>query len=266
MSFQQSPCFRHSLALLAGFALTGMPTAFAALSDEVQVYDDSINEPGEIGLEVHVNRSASGRRQQNYPGEVTPSRGLRVTPEISYGLSHDVDVGLYIPLLFDSLAASQYAGPKFRAKWLPVRPGEDGGLFLGINWELATVGRRFEEARNGMEFRPIIGYRQPEWAVIVNPVLSYDVTKGYRAGGMNFSPALKLSKTLAAGLAGGIEYYAELGKLAHLSPRAEQSHTLYLAIDVDRKPLIFNFGIGRGLNSATDKWTLKAIFDFPFGP
>ena len=58
---------------------------------------------------------------------------------------------------------------------------------------------------------------------------------------------------------------AELGKLAHFSPQAEQAHTLYLAVDVDRGPVGFNFGIGRGLNSATDKWTVKAIFEIPFG-
>ena len=62
----------------------------------------------------------------------------------------------------------------------------------------------------------------------------------------------------------GGEYYAELGKVNRFLPRSEQSHTLYAAIDVDRGPIPFNFGIGRGLNGATDRWTVKAIFAFSF--
>ncbi|MGE5493031.1 MAG: hypothetical protein ACM31P_17290 [Actinomycetota bacterium] len=256
---------RPSCALLALAGALAAPTAFAALSDEIQVYDDSINKPGEWGLEVHVNRTPSGRRQPDYPREITPNRGLRVTPEISYGLTPTVDVGLYIPLLFEAINQSYYAGPKFRAKWMPIQPGEDGGFFAGINWELATVKKSFEEARNGMEFRPILGYRSPDWLLVANPVTSYDITKDHRQGGMNFSPAVKVSRTLAEGIAGGFEYYADLGKLAHISPRAEQAHTLYLAMDVDRGPVGINFGIGKGLNAATDKWTVKAILDIPIG-
>ncbi|MBS1191453.1 MAG: uncharacterized protein H6R10_3245 [Rhodocyclaceae bacterium] len=251
--------------LAALFLALASAPALAALSDEIQVYDESINKPGEWGLEVHVNRTPKGRSQPDYPGEITPNRGLRVTPELSYGLTPTVDVGLYTPLLFEALNQSYYAGPKFRAKWLPLQPGEAGGFFAGINWELAMVRKRFEAARNGMEFRPILGYRDSGWAAIVNPVLSYDITQGYREGGMNFSPAVKVSKTLAEGIAGGFEYYADLGKLAHFSPRAEQAHTLYLVTDVDRGPVGINFGIGRGLNAATDKWTVKAILDIPFG-
>jgi hypothetical protein len=62
----------------------------------------------------------------------------------------------------------------------------------------------------------------------------------------------------------GAEYYGELGKVNRLLPRSEQSHTLYLAVDVDRAPWVFNFGVGRGRNGAADRWTVKAIFDFPF--
>jgi len=36
--------------------------AGAALSDEIQVYTDDINAPGEFGLELHVNTTPKGRR------------------------------------------------------------------------------------------------------------------------------------------------------------------------------------------------------------
>jgi len=33
---------------------------------------------------------------------------------------------------------------------------------------------------------------------------------------------------------------------------------------VDREPWVFNLGIGKGLTDATDRWTIKAIFELPF--
>jgi hypothetical protein len=44
----------------------------------------------------------------------------------------------------------------------------------------------------------------------------------------------------------------------------EQSHTLSLALDYDRKPWAFNLGIGRGLNDATYRFKLKTIIEIPF--
>jgi len=69
---------------------------------------------------------------------------------------------------------------------------------------------------------------------------------------------------VAPGIAAGLEFYDSFGKLAHTLPGREQDQTLYLTLDVDRKPLMFNIGVGRGLNGATDHWTLKAIIEVPF--
>ena len=63
-----------SLALLMA---AGAGSAMADLQDEVQVYDDSINAPGERGLELHVNATPRGRRTGNYSGEVPPSGAIR---------------------------------------------------------------------------------------------------------------------------------------------------------------------------------------------
>jgi hypothetical protein len=55
-----------------------------------------------------------------------------------------------------------------------------------------------------------------------------------------------------------------LGRINHLAPLREQQHTVFLVFDVDRKPFVFNLGIGRGLTRATDRWTIKWIFEIPF--
>lgn len=238
--------------------------AQAALPDEIQVYDDSINKPGERGLELHLNTTPGGRTAPDYAGEIPPAHALRVTPEFSWGLTETLEAGLYLPALMDRDNRFYVAGAKLRMKWIPRRAPEAGGFFWGANLELSHVGQRFEASRNAIELRPIFGYRDAAWLVATNPVLGYDLSPGYRRGGFDFSPSLKVARTVTQGIALGIETYSELGKLADFSPRSEQQHTLYAAIDVDRAPWVFNFGVGRGLNPATDRWTLKAIFEIPY--
>ena len=44
-------------------------------------------------------------------------------------------------------------------------------------------------------------------------------------------------------------------------PRDEQSHTLFVVLDAERKQG-WNVGIGYGLTNAADRWTLKTIISF----
>ena len=83
----------RALCLLTVWCCVIAPgTATAALSDEIQVYTDDINAPGEYGLELHVNTTPSGRTTPDYPGEAVPNHGLRITPEFSYGITKTWEV------------------------------------------------------------------------------------------------------------------------------------------------------------------------------
>ena len=229
--------------------------AYGALPDEIQVYADDIEKPGEHGLELHVNTTPSGRSRPDYAGEVTPQHGLRITPELSWGLVPDVDWGLYLPFVRSGEGTDYFAGPRFRLKWMPLRGNP--GYFAGVNGELSFVERRFEEARRTAEIRPIIGYRSADWLLSFNPVVGTDLA-GPRKGTLTFAPALKVARNVGSRYALGAEYYADLGRLSHFAPSSEQSRTLYFVVDTEK----VNFGIGRGLNGATDRWTLKSIISF----
>jgi hypothetical protein len=234
------------------------PTAWCALPDEIQVYTDDLESPGERGVELHVNTTPSGRTTPDYPGEVVPHHGLRITPEISWGLARNWDGGVYLPVVRSAEGAVFFAGPRFRLKWLPVKPAEgSSGPFAGVNWELSFVQERFEQASRTTEIRPILGYRGEAWLFSFNPIITADLA-GQQRGVLMFAPAAKLSRALSHGTALGVEYYAELGRLSDFAPRAEQSHILYAVLDTQR----VNFGIGRGLSGASDRWTIKAIFSF----
>jgi hypothetical protein len=250
--------------LLLSACIVAPPTARAALPDEIQVYTDDINKPGAAGLELHVNTTPSGTNRQDYPGEVTTNHGLRVTPELSYGLSRDFEAGLYLPIVYKA-GTVDFAGYKLRLKWLPLRGDEEtGGAFLGANIEFSDIAYRFSASRYNGELRLIGGYRSADWLVAVNPIFSRALSAGAPQPNTEFELGYKLSHTIATGIGLGFEYYNERGPWSRFDPGAEQGKTLYLALDVDREPWVFNVGVGRGLNDATDRWTVKMIFDIPF--
>ena len=244
---------RNRLTALA--AVLCFSQAYGALPDEIQVYTDDVNAPGERGIELHVNTTPSGRSRPGYAGEVTPYHGLRITPELSWGLVPDVDWGLYLPFVRSGEGTAYFAGPRFRLKWMPLR--SKPGYFAGVNVELSFVERRFEEARRTAEIRPIVGYRNDDWLVSFNPIVGTDLA-GPQKGVLTFAPAFKIARSAGGGYALGAEYYAELGRLSHFAPASEQSHILYFVLDTQT----VNFGVGRGLNGASDRWTVKAIFSF----
>ena len=247
----------RTILLAAALAATCAP-AWSALPDEIQVYTDDLEAPGEHGMELHINTTPKGRSTPDYPGEIVPHHGLRVTPEISFGLAPHWDAGIYLPFVRNAEGTEYFAGPRFRLKWLPVRPAEgNAGYFAGINWEVSFVERRFEQARRTVEIRPIVGYRNADWLVSFNPNIDADLA-GSQKDVLMFAPSFKAARSMSDRTALSMEYYAEFGKLSDFAPQSQQSHTLFLVVDTHR----FNFGIGRGLNGASDTWTVKGIISF----
>ncbi len=252
-----------ALALSCGAVL--LPSNAQAISDEIQVYTDDINKPGEFGLELHMNTTPRGRKTPDYAGESPPHRGFRFTPEFSYGLGKDWEAGLYLPMVRTAGENLSLSGVKLRLKWLPVRADEEaGGWYAGANAELASVNKSYSESRYGSELRIMTGYRAKGWHVAVNPIFGWDLSKGFTGGGPSFDLATKAVHDVAPGVALGVEYYSAIGRLKDPLPGSLQEKTLYLVMDFDRKPWVFNVGIGRGLTDATDRWTLKAIIEAPF--
>lgn len=248
--------------LLLAFAAGRLP---AVMIDEIQVYTDDINAPGKFGLELHVNATPQGRAAPDYPGEIVPQHGLRLTPEFSYGLSQTFEAGFYLPMERTGNGANDLAGAKLRLKWLPVQPDEKaGGWFAGANCELSWLQRRFEEHHWSMELRTMVGYRQADWLVAANPVFGWALAGPDRVARPEFELQLKAARRIARGISFGPEYYVDLGPLGRALSRAKQDEVLYAALDVDLHPWVFNFGVGRGLSAASDRWTVKFIFEVPW--
>ena len=258
---RSGPALRRCIGIAVG-CLAG--AAHAELPDEIQVYADDIDTPGQFHLELHLNTTPTGRSTPDYPGEVTTAHGVRATPEFSYGLTPDLEAGLYVPTERASGGSLYVAGAKLRLKWLPLHPAPGGGAFAGLNVELSQVAQRFEFDRRTMEIRPMLGWHDPRWLIAFNPTLDLALAGPDRSRPPDFAPSIKVARATADGLALGLEYYTDLGEVTDISPYGQQPRTLFVAADVDRAPWIFNFGIGRGLGGQADAWTVKMIFEIPF--
>lgn len=257
-------CYSDPNLLLA--LLAGLLASFcaAAATDEIQVYTDEINAVGERGLEVHVNTTPRGRRTPDYEGEIPPWHGLRVTPEFSWGLTRTLEAGLYLPGMRDADGNFYLGGAKVRLKWLPLRGGEEGGWYFGVNGEISNLTKKFSDSRAGFEMRVFAGYRGSNWLIGVNPIFDWALSPGQRDSRPDTTYAWKAARDIAPGVALGLEYYRGVGRLGRALPFDQQDHTVYLTLDLERKPWSFNIGIGRGVTAAADDWTLKTIIETPF--
>ncbi|MEI6484765.1 MAG: hypothetical protein WCO11_00705 [Sphingomonadales bacterium] len=238
--------------------------AHAQLADEIQVYDDGLNGKGKYGLELHLNNSLQGRRAPAYLGEIPPGNATRVTFEGSYGLGGGFEAGAYLDNVVTRDGTPQFAGAKLRLKWIgktaDIAPdGSGGGWFYGLNMEVGRVRYRFDEGRWGIELRPILGWRNQDWTLIVNPILDWTL-KGADAQALPyFNPGAKVSRRVGDGVALGVEAYRDFGSVGGFAPPGQEATQIFAVIDVTRGRFPFNLGIGRGFGGA-DAWAVKAIF------
>ena len=258
-----TPHYRHGCAVALVLAIFATPV-HAALPDEIQVYTDDINEPGERGLELHLNTTPKNAAPTSYAGEVSNLHGVRVTPEFSYGLTRTTDVGLYVPTVLSSDGRYELAGLKMRFKWLPIQSQDTGGFFAGVNFELGQVQQKYAESRRGGEVRNILGWRSTNWLIAVNPIFEFDASPGF-----SHTPSLeigtKINRRINEHLSIGWERYHDRGPYNHALPYAEQGRTNYVVLDYEGPDFDVNFGIGKGNYPVTDQWTVKTVIGYSFG-
>lgn len=245
-----------ALALLV-LALAGAAPARA--TDEIQVYSGEIAGVREWSLIQHLNYGLRTRAGRDYPGAL-PNRGtLNGTPELAYGISPWQEVGLYLP--FAARDDRFYSGG-FKLRNLLVTPGAgERTFFYGLNTELSWAPARFSQSRWNLELRPILGLNLGPWQVTTNPIVGFGIG-GHQP--TSFLPANRVSYAVRPDLAFGIETYSDLGAPGHLPRFDRQAHQVFAVTDFRIGWLDVNFGIGRGLTPATDRWAVKTIFGFSF--
>lgn len=231
----------------------------AAATDEIQVYNAGIAAPGQFTVQQHLNYVGLGVRQPPFSGGLVSNGSVNGTPEFAYGVTDWWELGLYLPF---AIQDRQFLSDSFKLRTLFVSPNADQrSLFYGINFEFSNTTPRFSQARYGLEIRPIIGVRNADWEVIVNPIV--DVGFG-RYGQADFAPAARVARKLGPDLYAGLEYYADFGEIGHFGKLGEQQHTLFAVTDFKVGVVDVDFGVGYGLTSASDRVVVKAILGYAF--
>jgi hypothetical protein len=235
--------------------------AFGA-PDEIQVYTDEMNAPGEYGLELHLNYVPQGSTAVSHPGELVSNHRFQAQAEFSYGINKEFEAGLYVPTALSSDGNFYLTGLRPRLKYMHQQ-AEDEHFFWGLNTEFGYSTLKVTDSIWNMELRPVIGTHLDEWTFVVNPIVEIPLSKG----GMHtasFEPAFMIKRKINEDLELGVEHYAGLGPVNNLQSWKNQEHTTYVAADFKVKGMDVNLGVGHGYQKAEDDWVIKSIVAFPF--
>jgi hypothetical protein len=232
-----------------------VPFLGKAQTDEIQVYTGEIAAPGEVTLTLHNNYTLQGAKMAEYAGGIIPNHSLNGVPELALGMSRCLELGLYLPVY--TVTADHHIfseSAKLRAL-LAVPDAAKKPFFYAVNFELSRNARRWERSRISGEIRPIVGWRKGSMDFIINPILD---TAFDRVGKLDFTPATRVARRFGELWAVAAEAYADFGPVDHFKSRAERQESLFAVVDYNGKTGV-EFGIGHGLNGATDKWVIKLM-------
>ncbi|MDE2435817.1 MAG: hypothetical protein KGM49_06125 [Sphingomonadales bacterium] len=248
------------IRMLAVAAMACVARPALAADEEIQVYQDEMGAPGEIGLDLHINYVADGDGRASYPGEESPLHRWRFTPELSVGLGHGFELGAYVPLA--TLAADgtpRTQGAKMRLKW--VAPHGARGFYWGANLEVGRVSHRIDQNPWNGEMKLIAGWRNDRIVAAVNANLGFKIS-GPASAPAEAEIASKLAYRLSPRVAVGMESYNGLGPLSDIHP-AGAGHSTFAVLDAALGKWDVNIGIGKGYSGSADSTVLKFIIGVP---
>ena len=124
-----------ALAILGCCSLAVAERA-CAQTDEIQVYNAQIAEPGVINLTLHDNYTPVGLKTPAFPGGVAPNHSWNGVPEWALGVTPWWEAGLYLPLY--TLTGDKFELDGFKLRSLFVAPhAADRSFFYGVNFEFS---------------------------------------------------------------------------------------------------------------------------------
>ena len=254
--FQEMPTWLRPLLIVIGFVATSSATL--AQTDEIQVYDAAIAEPGIFNLMIHTNFTPIGRTRPLFPGAIIANDSVNGAAEWAYGVKPWFEQGLYLPVysLYSVNHGATING--FKIRELFVRPhARDHRFFYGLNFEFSVNALYWESKRITSEFRPIVGVHLHRWDLIYNPILDTDYTGGFK--GLQFNPAARVAYNLNEKWTVAVEEYAGFGPVGGFVPENQQFHETWAVVDHNGGFLNVETGVGVGWSGGADRLTLKLM-------
>ena len=214
--------FGYKAAFTLALITIGLQVEPAKATDEIQVYNAGIAAVGQFTIQQHLNYIPLGVKDPPFPGGLISNNSINGTPEFAYGLTDWWELGLYLPF---AIKDEKFYSNAFKLRTLFVSPHADQrDFFYGVNFEFSNETPPFAQTRFAMEIRPIIGIRNSEYELIVNPIV--DVGFG-KYGEQHFAPAARVARKFDQDLYAGFEYYSDFGQIGRFGRFSDQEHTLF---------------------------------------
>jgi len=235
-----------------------MPATSFGQTDEIQVYDAEIAEPGIFNLMVHTNFTPIGRMTPDFPNGIIPNDSVNGAAEWAYGVKPWFEQGVYLPLYSFNSTNHGATINGFKIRELFVRPhAHDHKFFYGLNFEFSVNARYWEPRRVSSELRPIIGVHLHRWDLIYNPIMDTDYTGGVK--GLQFNPAARVAYNLTNKWAVAAEEYDGFGPFNDFVPLNQQFHETWAVMDRNGGFVNIETGVGLGWTGGSDRLTLKLM-------
>lgn len=186
----------------------------------------------------------------------------RITPEFSYGLSPDLELGLYLPLAtIDGGGRARAEGIKVRIKYLAPR-SSNAHWFYGANFEIGRVDRALDPNPYNAELKLIVGRHAGRWTLASN------INTDFKVDGPDRAPAsLDLDTKLAYALdkrwTVGFETYNGAGAFRALGRFSRAEHSSFAVVDRSFGRWDVNLGVGSGYGTNRDGGIVKLIIGVP---
>ena len=231
--------------------LAWLPLAAGAISPDLKVSTDDLNEKGEHFVEFQANKASRAG-----PALDDARVPFQVLAEYSYGITDHWQVAVKLPFARESGLKS--LGGSMEVRYLPAHDATKGG-YWGVDF---SAGRARALPRDpqvsAMDIQPVLGYRAWGWHFAANLGVSFPGSGEDRRA--TFATKLKAGRRVGEHEL-GVEHFLEGGPVRDALPRSQRREYLFFVWDkVVGNEL--NVGLGRGLTDSSERWIIKAVYSF----
>jgi hypothetical protein len=225
---------------------------------EIQVYGADTVAPKSTMVEVHSNFTPTGQRN-TIDGVYPTNHQEHETLEITQGLTSWSEVGFYVFTSEQDGHGIQWVGDHIRPR---VRAPDSWHWPVGVSLSTEVGYQRavYSPDTWTWEIRPIIDKQAGRWYFAVNPALERTWHGPDVKQGLGFSPAVKVGYDFTKKISGGVEYYADYGRIGSFDSLHDQQQQIFAVTDLNVSPKWeINFGVGVGPTAGTDHLMVKGI-------
>jgi hypothetical protein len=250
--------FQRFLILLCPLAIFAASPLHAQGNYEIQVYGADTEAPKSLMVELHSNFTPDG--QKHFVNGVYPTNHQQhETLELTEGINSWSEVGFYAFTSLQDGRGWQWVGDHIRPR---VRVPDSWHWPVGVSLSTEVGYQRavYSPDTWTWEIRPIVDKAVGRWYFAVNPALERTLHGPDVKLGLDFSPGVKVGYDFSKVVSGGIEYYADYGRLGNFYSLHNQQQQIFLVTDLNVSPKWeINLGVGIGPTAATDHWIVKGI-------